>query len=92
MLKYQSQENTQELWSMATFLNHLLQLLLSLTYDLSLLALSNMFLMKKTRFWSIKVKKTAKSLFSMLGTVPDGVKGHNLTASDVSTINFTESS
>jgi hypothetical protein len=44
------------------------------------------------RFWSIKVKKTAKSLFSMLGTVPDGVKSHNLTASDVSTINFTESS
>jgi hypothetical protein len=43
-------------------------------------------------FWSIKVKKTAKSLFSMLGTVPDGVKSHNLTALDVSTINFTESS
>jgi hypothetical protein len=34
------------------------------------------------------VKKTAKSLFSLLGTVPDGVKGHNLTASDVSTTNF----
>jgi hypothetical protein len=37
------------------------------------------------------VKKTAKSLFSMLGTVPDGVKSHNLTASDAYTLIFTES-
>ena len=41
---------------MVTFLNHLLQLLLSLTYDLRLLALSNMFLMWKTRSWSRKIQ------------------------------------
>jgi hypothetical protein len=35
------------------------------------------------RFWSIKVKKTAKSQFSMLGTVGDGVKSNSLTASRV---------
>jgi hypothetical protein len=45
-----------------------------------------------TKVVSIKVKKTAKSLFSMLGTVPDGVKSHNLTASDAYTLIFTESS
>ena len=32
------------------------------------------------------MKKTAKSLFSMLGTVPDGVKSKILTASDAYTI------
>jgi hypothetical protein len=35
------------------------------------------------RFWSIKVKKTAKSQFSLLGTVPDGVKALHMTASRV---------
>jgi hypothetical protein len=35
------------------------------------------------RFWSIKVKKTPKSKFSLLGTVGDGVKKEILTASRV---------
>ena len=35
------------------------------------------------RFWSTKVKKTAKSQFSLLGTVPDGVKSLQVMASRV---------
>ena len=35
------------------------------------------------RFWCIKVKKTAKSQKSKLGTVADGVKRNSLTASGV---------
>ena len=38
------------------------------------------------RFWSIKVKKTAKSQFSLLGTVGDGVKNNILTASSLKTM------
>jgi hypothetical protein len=36
------------------------------------------------------VKKTAKSQFFMLGTVPDGVKSNFLTASDVKRIKIRE--
>jgi hypothetical protein len=36
------------------------------------------------------VKKTAKSQFSMLGTVGDGVKSKILTASDAQTIFYRE--
>lgn len=35
------------------------------------------------RFWSIKVKKTIKSQFSLLGTISDGVKALHMTVSRV---------